>query len=150
MANYVEDRNNSITKVKASIKKDVMDYIIECLVSKYGEDNCSYVRNGNGQSKTKEFAVRCGTVDANGEEYEAVVCINASAKDYREHTSDKGKVYSPYEFNVMREEFEIYLEERKTKEADSKSKKEKKIAKDSAARAKKNSSDEDGSGLMDF
>ena len=150
MANFVEDKSNSITKVKAQMKAEIMNYIIKCLISKYGEENCSYVRNGNGQSKTKEFAVRCGTVEAGGEEYEGVVCINASAKDYREHTSDKGKVYTPFEFNVMREEFEIYLEERATKEADSKSKKEKKIAKDSAARAKKNSSDEDGGGLMDF
>ena len=146
MANFVEDKSNSITKVKAQMKAEIMNYIIECLISKYGEENCSYVRNGNGQSKTKEFAVRCGTIEAGGEEYEGVVCINASAKDYREHTSDKGKVYSPYEFNVMREEFSIYLDEKNAKAADAATKKSKKIAKDTEARAKKSET----SDLMDF
>lgn len=150
MANYVETKEMTITKIKAAGKAEVIDYIAECLMSKYGEDNVGLVRTGNGQSKTKELAVRIGEVEVGDNTYELCVCINASGKEYREHTSDKGKVYTPFEFNVMREEFEIYLEERATKEADSKSKKEKKIAKDSAARAKKNSSDEDGGGLMDF
>lgn len=150
MANYVETKENTMSKIKTQIKADVMEYIIQCLIDKYGEENCSYVRNGNGQSKTKEFAVRTSTIEANGEEHEGVVCINAIAKDYREHTSDKGKVFPAYAFNVMREEYEIYLEGKATKAADAADKKTKKIAKDTAARAKRNSSDEDGSGLMDF
>lgn len=137
MANFVENRENSITKVKAQMKEEVMNYIIDCLIEKYGIENCGYVRNGNGQSKTKEFAVRIGKIEAGGEVYEAVVCINASAKDYREHTSDKGKVYTPYEFNIMRELYEEYLEEKALKDSDKKTKKEKKIAKDKEQREKK-------------
>ena len=144
MANYVETKENTMSKIKTQMKADVMEYIIQCLIDKYGEENCSYVRNGNGQSKTKEFAVRTSTIEANGEEHEGVVCINAIAKDYREHTSDKGKIYSPYNFNVMREEYEIYVEERNEKKETQRQNKEKKIAKDNATRAKKN---ED---LMDF
>ena len=136
MANYVENAGVSNSKVKASMKQEIMDYIEQCLIDKYGDENCGYVRNGNGDSKTKEFAVRIGNVEYNSEEYEGVVCINASAKDYRERVSDKGKVYSPYEFNIMRELYEQYLEEKALKEKDSKAKKEKKIASDNAARAK--------------
>ena len=148
MANYIEDRNTSITKVKAAMKADVMDYIIECLIAKYGEENCGYVRNGNGDSKVKEYAVRIGTVDAEGEEYPCVVCVNASAKDYREHTSDKGKVYSAYEFNIMRELYEEYLEEKAEKAATAKKNKEKKIAVDEARRAAAKEAAEKG--LVDF
>lgn len=137
MGKFIENRENSITKVKTQMKEEVMEYIIECLIEKYGIENCGYVRNGNGQSKTKEYAVRTGIVEANGEEYESVVCINASAKDYREHTSDKGKVYTPYEFNIMRELYETYLEEKASKDSDKKLKKEKKIAKDKEQREKK-------------
>lgn len=144
MANYVETKENTMSKIKTQMKADVMEYIIQCLIDKYGEENCSYVRNGNGQSKTKEFAVRTSTIEANGEEHEGVVCINAIAKDYREHTSDKGKVFPAYVFNVMREEYEIYVEERNEKKETQRQNKEKKIAKDNATRAKKN---ED---LMDF
>ena len=136
MANYVENAGMSNSKVKGSMKQEVMDYIEQCLIDRYGQEHCGYVRNGNGDSKTKEFAVRIGNVEYNGEEYEGVVCINASAKDYRERVSDKGKVYSPYEFNIMRELYEQYLEEKALKEKDSKARKEKKIASDNAARAK--------------
>lgn len=136
MANYVEDRNTSITKVKASMKQEIMDYIEQCVIERYGAEHVSYVRNGNGDSKTRELAIRIGNIEYNGEDYEGVVCVNASAKDYRERVSDKGKVYSPYEFNIMRELYEQYLEEKALKEKDSKTKKEKKIAADNAARAK--------------
>ena len=146
MANFVESKEMTITKIKSAAKSEVMDYITECLVSKYGENNVGLVRTGNGQSKTKELAVRIGEVEAGDETFELCVCVNASGKEYREHTSDKGKVYTPFEFNIMREEYEIYIEERATKAADSASKKAKKIAKDTEARAKKS----DTSDLMDF
>ena len=136
MANYVENKEMSNSKVKACMKQEIMDYIEQCVIERYGDARVSYVRNGNGDSKTKELAVVIGNVEYNGEEYEGVVCINASAKDYRERVSDKGKVYSPYEFNIMRELYEQYLEEKALKEKDSKTQKEKKIAADNATRAK--------------
>lgn len=149
MANYIEDHNTSITKVKASMKQEIMDYIEQCLIDRYGNENCGYVRNGSGDSKTKELAVRIGNVEYNGEEYEGVVCINASAKDYRERVSDKGKVYSPYEFNIMRELYEQYLEEKAEKAATAKKSKEKKMAADKARRDAAKA-DAEKKGLVDF
>lgn len=146
MANFVESKEMTITKIKAAAKAEIMDYIEECLISKYGEGNVGYVREGNGQSKTKVLAVRIGNVEVGDESYEQCVCVNGSGKDYREHTSDKGKVYVPFQFNVLREEYEIYLEEKAAKAADAATKKSKKIAKDTEARAKKS----EASDLMDF
>lgn len=137
MGNFVEDKSNSMTKVKAQMKEEMMEYIIECLIEKYGIENCSYVRNGNGESKTKEFAVRTSTIDVAGETFEGVVCINATAKDYRERVTAKGQVHEPYNFNIAREEYNIYLGEREAKAKDNKAKKDKKIAKDKEMRDKK-------------
>lgn len=137
MGNFVEDKSNSMTKVKAQMKTEVMDYIIECLEQKYGVEHGSYVRNGNGESKTKEYAIRIGNVDVGGETYEAVVCINASAKDYRERVTAKGQVHEPYNFNIAREEYNIYVEEKATKKEKAESDKKKKIAKDKELREQK-------------
>jgi hypothetical protein len=137
MGNFVEDKSNSMTKVKAQMKEEMMEYIIECLIEKYGIENCSYVRNGNGESKTKEFAVRTSTIDVAGETFEGVVCINATAKDYRERVTAKGQVHEPYNFNIAREEYNIYVEEKTTKKEKADADKKKKIAKDKEQREKK-------------
>ena len=73
MANYVENRDTSITKVKGSMKQEVMDYIEQCLIDRYGDENCGYVRNGSGDSKTKELAVRIGNIEYNRRQYRGLV-----------------------------------------------------------------------------
>jgi hypothetical protein len=148
--NLVEDKTMTNSKVKTEVKRSVMEVIVSALIAEYGEENVSPCRTGNGQSKTNEYMVRVGEVTYGDEVFELCATVNASAKDYRERTGNKGQVYSPFNFNVLREEYSIYLDEKNSKAADAADKKAKKIAKDSAARAKKNGSDEDGGGLMDF
>lgn len=134
--NLVEDKTMTNSKVKGEVKRSVMEVIIAALIAEYGEENVSPCRTGNGDSKTNEYMVRVGEVSYGDETFELCATVNASAKDYRERTGAKGRVYPPFNFNVMREEYEMYVEEKALKEKDSKAKKEKKIASDNAARAK--------------
>lgn len=147
--NLVEDKTMTNSKIKGEVKRSVMEVIIAALRSEYGEDNVSPCRTGNGQSKTNEYMVRVGEATYGDEVYELCATVNASAKDYRERTGNKGQIYSPFNFDVMKEEYEIYTEEKLEKAASAKKSKEKKIAADQARReAAKKKAEEDE--LIDF
>lgn len=132
-----ETNTVSMTKIKTAAKQTVMDYLIECLKERYGEDNIGFVRVGNGQSKTKELAIRMGIVEAGGEEYEMCVTMNVTGKDYRDRTTSKGDICPAFNFNIMTEEYNIYLGEKEAKAKDAKTKKDKKVAADKARREQK-------------
>lgn len=147
--NLVEDKTMTNSKIKGEVKRSVMEVIIAALIAEYGEDNVSPCRTGNGQSKTNEYMVRVGEAAYGDEVYELCATVNASAKDYRERTGNKGQIYSPFNFDVMKEEYEIYTEEKLEKAASAKKSKEKKIAADQARReAAKKKAEEDE--LIDF
>lgn len=135
--NLVEDKTMTNSKVKAEVKHSVMEVIISALIAEYGEENVSPCRTGNGQSKTNEYMVRVGKVTYGDEVFELCATVNASAKDYRERTGNKGQVYSPFNFNVLRGEYEVYLDEKNSKAADAADKKAKNIAKHTEMRKKK-------------
>ena len=44
MANYVENKEMSNSKVKACMKQEIMDYIEQCVIERYGDARVSYVR----------------------------------------------------------------------------------------------------------
>lgn len=129
-----ESSSATYTKIKAAAKAEVMDYIEECLKAKYGEDKVGYVRTGNGESKTKELAVLIGAVEVAGEDCPMTVCVNATGKNYRDITNSKGAVSPTFNFNVAREEYEIYLEEKAQKAKAAGESKAKKTAKAKAAK----------------
>jgi hypothetical protein len=139
MSDFRVAETNTVTptKIKAAAKQEVMDYLTECLKERYGEDNVGFVRVGNGQSKTKELAIRMGIVEAGGEECEMCVTMNVTGKDYRDRTTSKGDICPAFNFNIMTEEYNIYLGEKEAKAKDAKTKKDKKIAKDKEQREKK-------------
>lgn len=148
MISLVEDKNMTNSKVKAEAKRSVMEVIVSALIAEYGEENVSPCRTGGGESKTNEYMVRIGTVEYGDEILDLCATVNASAKDYRERVGGKGKVYPAFNFNVMREEYNIYLDEKAEKAATAKKNKEKKIAVDEARRAAAKEAAEKG--LVDF
>ncbi len=116
-----ESKDFSNSKVKTETKNRVMCVIEEALREEFGEVH--WVRTGNGESKTKELAVRVGEVIHEDNVYDMCVTVNASAKDYRERTSAKGKVFLPFDYDEMCEAYDRWLEEKEAAAAAPKEKK---------------------------
>lgn len=132
--NVAETNTCTPNKIKTEAKKIVMDAIFDFLVQEYGEDSVAIVRVGNGDSKSKEIAVSIGTVNVAGEELPMTVCIKATGKNYRDITSSKGNVTPAFNFNVEREAYNIYLEEKAQKAKTAGESNTKKTAKAKAAK----------------
>ncbi len=108
--NFTENSQMSNAKIKTEAKIKVMEVITKALIEAFGEENCAYVRTGATKNKTKEFAVKIGTVEKDGETYDLCAVVNSSIKDYRERTSERGKVYPAFDFDEMVAEYKNYEE----------------------------------------
>ena len=134
---YTVDKTNSITKIKAEIKAMATEFLLSALREKYGEDNVKMVRTGN-TSKSNDIAFIFD--EATGEDGEVnpiVVAINPSVKEFSNHTSDKGKVYVPFDFYAAANEYDDYVEEKEAKAQAAKEAKAAKAAKDAEKRKAK-------------
>lgn len=131
---FTIDKDNTIAKVKAEVKTTITEFLIESLKEKYGTDNVHMVRTGN-TSKTNEIAAIIDEVTCeDGEVNSVVITLNPVVKEFANHTSDKGKVYEPFDFAAASNEYDNYLTEKAEKaEAAAKAKAEK-AAKDKAKR----------------
>jgi len=112
---YTVDKTNTITKIKTEIKAMATEFLISALREKYGEDNVKMVRTGNA-SKANEIAVIVD--EATGEDGEVnpiVITLNPAVKEFSNHTSDKGKVYVPFDFYAAANEYDAYLDEKEAK-----------------------------------
>lgn len=112
---YTVDKTNTITKIKTEIKAMATEFLISALREKYGEDNVKMVRTGN-TSKANEIAVIVD--EATGEDGEVnpiVITLNPAVKEFSNHTSDKGKVYVPFDFYAAANEYDAYLDEKEAK-----------------------------------
>lgn len=132
---FTIDKDNTITKVKAEVKATITEFLIECLKEKYGADNVHMVRTGN-TSKTNEIAAIVD--EATGEDGEVnsvVITLSPTVKEFANHTSDKGKVFEPFDFAAASDEYDNYLTEKAEKAEAAKAKaKAEKAAKDKAKR----------------
>ena len=115
MANYTVSSDNSISRIKADAKAEVIETILTALAEKYGEDNVKMVRVG-GESKANEIGVVVGTATTeDGSEVPICVTANASAKDFIERTSAKGRVYPVFDFAAAVDAYESWIAERAVK-----------------------------------
>ena len=134
---YTVDKTNSTTKIKAEIKAMATEFLLSVLREKYGEDNVKMVRTGNA-SKSNEIAVIVD--EATGEDGEInpiVITLNPAVKEFSNHTSDKGKVYIPFDFFAAANEYDNYVEEKEAKAQAAKEAKAAKAAKDAEKRKAK-------------
>ena len=105
------------TKIKNEIRSTIIDYLITTLREKYGEDNVKMVRTG-GTTKTNEIGFIVDEVeDTDGSVNSVVITLNPSVKEFSNHTSDKGKVYVPFDFAAASEAYDNYLTEKEDKAA---------------------------------
>lgn len=133
---YTVSKDNTVTKIKAEVKAEVTEVLMAALRERYGTENVAMVRTGK-TSKTNEIAFRVD--EATGEDGEVnsvVVTINPSVKEFSNHTSDKGKVYVPFDFLAANAEYESYIEDKERATAEREAAKAAKRAKDEERRAK--------------
>lgn len=122
------NKEMTVTAVKTIAKTQIMEDIMNFLIEKYGEENAKMVRFGTSTSKKNEIGVRFDSVETeDGEVNDMVVTINATAKEPANRKTDK-KTYTAFDFDAAVSEYNTYLIDKNTKEAEKKAAKEKAIA----------------------
>ena len=114
---FTISKETTANKIKNEVRSTVIEFLMEELKNKYGEDNVRMVRTG-GTTKTNEigFIVDDAT-DTNGDINAVVVVLNPTVKEFSTHTSAKGKNYVPFDFAAAAEEYDNYVEEKEEKAA---------------------------------
>lgn len=120
---YTVDKVNTITKVKADVKATISEFLVAALREKFGDDSVKMVRTGKS-TKTNEICVVVDEVtNEDGTVEKVCVTLNPSVKEFTNRTSEKGKVYIPFDFDAAAQEFDEYLSDKEIKAAEAKAKK---------------------------
>ena len=128
-------KENTVTKVKADKKAEVTEKIMAFLIGEYGEDAVAMIRTGN-TSKTNEIGFIVDTAVVEGETNPIVVTRNPTGKELAERKTDK-KQYVAFDFAGAKAEYETYVADKATKDAEKAKAKAEKVAKDEAKRKEK-------------
>ena len=120
MANYTITKDMTATKVKNNVKIDLFNEFEIFLKEKYGDENVAMVRYGS--TPKNELAFIVGSVDEEGFEYDVVATINPTVKDWKEKKT-KSRTTEAFDFEQYKEDYDNYLTEKATKQAESKAKK---------------------------
>jgi len=137
MANYTMNTEMTNSKVKAAAKSEMIEFLIEALVDKFGENAVGMVRTVSpAGAGTNEIGVVVGNVDKGGETLPLVLTINATVKEFENRSTAK-KTYAAYDFASARQCYDNYVADKADKDADKAKKKAEKIEKDTAARKEK-------------
>ena len=127
--NYTGMKN--ATAVKAQVRIDVMEPIIQALREKFGEDSVAKVG-------TNEYAVVVGVInDKDGFPQDICATIKPTVKEWESRKTAK-KTYEKYDIIAESEAYEMEVAEKEEEKARKAKAKEEKIAKDKAMREKKN------------
>lgn len=120
MANYTITKDMTATKIKNNVKIDLCNEFEIFLKEKYGAENVAMVRYGSTPKNELAFVV--GAVNDEGFEYDLVATINPTVKDWKEKKT-KSRTTEAFDFEQYREDYDNYLTEKATKQAESKAKK---------------------------
>ena len=119
------------TAVKAQARIDVMEVIVNALSNEFGEDVVKKVGSN-------EYAVVVGTAnDGDGYPNDVVVTVKPTVKDWETRKTTK-KTFEKYDIDAEAVAYEMELSEKEKAKARKEKKKTEKIARDKAAREKKN------------
>ncbi|MGN0961491.1 MAG: hypothetical protein ACI4PF_04760 [Christensenellales bacterium] len=120
MANYKVTKEMTATKIKNAVKIDLFNEFEIFLKEKFGEENVGMVRYGS--TPKNELAFIVGAVNDEGFEYDVVATINPTVKDWKEKRT-KSRTTDAFDFEQYKEDYEDYLTEKATKQAEAKAKK---------------------------
>lgn len=120
MMNFTETKDYSSTKVKADAKAWTTEKVLEALVELLGAENVGMVRTGSTSSKKNEIGAVIGNVLTADGELPVAVTINISAKPYTDSPASAKRPYKAFDFVEARNDYEAYVDEKLTKEAEKK------------------------------
>lgn len=124
---FTISKDNTANKIKTEVKATVIEFLIEALKEKYGEDSVKMIRTGNSSKVNEIGFIFDEATSEDGEVNSIVVSLNPSVKEFSNHTSDKGKVFVPFDFLAAAADYDDWVEEKRVKaEAAEKTKAEKK------------------------
>lgn len=137
MADYRITAEQGIGKISALAKQEVLETIIEALTAKYGEEWVKMARVGTASSMKNVLAVRVGTLtDEDNFTHDLCTTIEVTTKSHKAKTI-KGKTIDPFDFTEATEEYDGYLTEKATKQAEAEAKKAERNAKGSKTKKEK-------------
>ena len=132
--NYTGMKN--ATAVKAQVRIDVMEPIIQALREKFGEDSVAKVG-------TNEYAVVVGVInDKDGFPQDICATIKPTVKEWESRQTAK-KTYEKYDIIAESEAYEMEVAEKEEEKARKAKAKEEKSAKDKAMREEKKKNKEE-------
>ena len=128
--NFTETKDYTQTKVKADAKAWTTEKVLEALVELLGAENVGMVRTGSTSSKKNEIGAVIGNVLTADGELPVAVTINISAKPYTDSPASAKRPYKAFDFVEARNDYEVYVDEKLTKEAEKKAAKALKVKND--------------------
>ena len=136
---YVVTKDLTPTAIKTDAKSNLTEKLLTFLATEYGAENVAIVRVGTASGAKNVIGIRAGTVEEDGGVFDLCFTLDPSTKEWQERLSSKtGKVWREgFDFETARDEYVKYCDDKAQKAAAKAAAKEKKIAADTAARAKK-------------
>lgn len=112
---YKMTRTETMAKIKAKVKAQLMTEFKNFLAEKYGDDSVAMVRTGNS-SPVNEIGFSAGTaIDENGTPYDIICTVNPTVKDWLDRVGTK-KTFEAFDFETAKAEYELYVAEKAEKE----------------------------------
>ena len=127
MATFKVTKEMTATKIKNAIKATLLDEFEQFLIQKYGDSAVGMVRYGS--TPKNELAFIVGSIEDDGFEYDVVATVNPTVKDWKEKKT-KSRTTDAFDFEQYKADYDNYLTEKATKQAESKARKNIKSAKE--------------------
>ena len=117
MATFKVTKEMTATKIKSAIKATLLNEFEQFLIQKYGDSAVGMVRYGS--TPKNELAFIVGSIEDDGFEYDVVATVNATVKDWKEKKT-KSRTTEAFDFEQYKADYDDYLTEKATKQAESK------------------------------
>ena len=127
MATFKVTKEMTATKIKNAIKANLLNEFEQFLVQKYGDNAVGMVRYGS--TPKNELAFIVGSIEDDGFEYDVVATVNPTVKDWKEKKT-KSRTTDAFDFEQYKADYDNYLTEKATKQAESKARRNVKSAKE--------------------
>ena len=129
MATFKVTKEMTATKIKSAIKTTLLNEFEQFLIQKYGDSAVGMVRYGSTPKNELAFVV--GSIEEDGFEYDVVATVNPTVKDWKEKKT-KSRTTEAFDFEQYKADYDDYLTEKATKQAESKARKNVKSEKEQA------------------
>ena len=129
MATFKVTKEMTATKIKSAIKTTLLNEFEQFLIQKYGDSAVGMVRYGSTPKNELAFVV--GSIEEDGFEYDVVATVNPTVKDWKEKKT-KSRTTEAFDFEQYKADYDDYLTEKATKQAESKARRNVKSEKEQA------------------